>query len=152
LKRLKFARKDVQLISLMIDHHLRPLQLLRDENMSKDSFYRFFRAAGSEAIGVLLLAYGDLGAANGPLADPDRTSLYVSLMDQMFRYYRDEYYPAVNTPELLNGRDLMAHLQMNPGPLLGRLLKEIREAQLSGKLQTREDALSFSREWLKTNS
>jgi hypothetical protein len=43
----------------------------------------------------------------------------------------------------------MAFLQMKPGPLMGELLKEIRESQLTGQLRTREDALDFARGWLK---
>ena len=46
----------------------------------------------------------------------------------------------------------MAVLQMKPGPLMGRLLTEIREEQLSGALHSREEALAFAGEWLKKNA
>jgi len=67
----------------------------------------------------------------------------------MIRYYYEEYYPAVNTPELVKGRDLIAVLQMKPGPLMGELLQEIREEQLTGALKSRKEALNFAEEWLK---
>jgi poly(A) polymerase len=149
LKRLKFARKDIQIITTLIEHHLRPLNLFNQEERSQDAFYRFFRATGTEGIGVLLIAYGDVSTARGPLADPSRDSEFFALISEMIRYYFEEYFPSVNTPELLKGRDLMAFLQMKPGPTMGELLKEIRESQLLGKLHTRQEALEFARNWLR---
>jgi len=58
----------------------------------------------------------------------------------------------VNTPELIKGRDLMVLFQMKPGPMMGQVLKEIREAQLSGHLKNREQAIEFAARWLKNNS
>jgi len=43
---------------------------------------------------------------------------------------------------LLRGRDLI-ELGMQPGPAMGALLKEAFEAQLEGKLATREDARAW---------
>ena len=43
----------------------------------------------------------------------------------------------------------MAFLQMKPGPKMGKLLKEIRESQLEGKLRNRQDALEFASNWLR---
>jgi poly(A) polymerase len=149
LKRLKFARKDIQIITTLIEQHLRPLNLFNQEERSEDAFYRFFRATGTEGIGVLLIAYGDIATARGPLTDPARDSEFFGLISEMFRYYFEEYFPSVNTPELLKGRDLMAFLQMKPGPKMGELLKEIRESQLLGRLRNRQEALDFARNWLR---
>jgi poly(A) polymerase len=146
LKRLKFARKDAQIISSMVQHHLRPLNLF---NLVDRDYFRFFRAAGQDAIGLILMAYGDMSSARGPLADTSRMDEYRSLMADLIRYYREVYYPAVNTPELLKGRDLMVLFQMQPGPMMGELLKEIREVQLSGQLRNREQAIEFAAKWLK---
>jgi poly(A) polymerase len=146
LQRLKFSRKDTQFISSLVEHHLRPLNLF---NLEDRDYYRFFRAAGQEAIGIILMAYGDMSAARGPLADPSRMDEYRSLMADLFRFYREEYYPAVNTPELIKGRDLMVLFQMKPGPMMGQLLKDLREAQLSGQLRSREQAVDFASRWLK---
>lgn len=149
LKRMKFARKDSQLISLIIDHHLRPLNLFNQDERSADDYYRFFRSTGVEAIAVLLLGYGDLSAARGLLADPSRDQEFLQMLRDMVTYYYKEYYPAVSTPELIKGRDLIGFLQMKPGPLVGQLLKEIREQQLIGVLRDRDEALDFASKWLK---
>lgn len=152
LKKLKFARKDVQLICLIIEHHLRPLNLFNDEKKDPHDFYKFFRSTGAEAVGVLLISVADLQAARGPLVDPKRISEFLTMVRDMMIYYFREYFPAINTPELVKGRDLMAKLQMKPGPLMGELLKEIREAQYTGDLTNREEAFAFARKWLKNRS
>lgn len=147
LKRLKFANKDMQVISLLINQHLRPLSFFNNQERGSDDFFRFFRTLGREAVGVLLMSYGDLAASRGPLAGANREEEFLKLLQDLVQYYYQEYYPAVHTPELIKGRDLIAVLQMKPGPAMGQILREIRELQLSGTLKTRQQALEFARGW-----
>ncbi len=46
---------------------------------------------------------------------------------------------------LLGGDELMAELNLSPGPLIGRLLETVREAQAAGEISTREEALKLAR-------
>jgi poly(A) polymerase len=149
LKRLKFARKDILLVLSVIEHHLRPLNLYNVEERQEEHLYRFFRAVGQEAIGTLLISYADITAARGPLSDAARDAQFLKLLQELVAYYYNEYYPAISMPELIKGRDLMAKLQVKPGPMMGELLKEIREAQLRGTLSNRNQALDFASHWLK---
>jgi hypothetical protein len=48
-------------------------------------------------------------------------------------------------PHLLDGADLIRELGLAPGPLVGRILREIRAAQVAGKLTTVEEALAYAR-------
>lgn len=152
LKRLKFARKDILVISSVIEHHLRPLNLFNVEDRQEEHMYRFFRAAGQEAIGILLLSYADICSAHGALSPSGRDEEFLKFLRELVAYYYKEYYPAVSMPELIKGRDLMAKLQMKPGPQMGELLKEIREEQLRGLLKNRQDAFAFATTWLKNKN
>ena len=49
---------------------------------------------------------------------------------------------------VLRGDDLMRELGLEPGPLIGRLLEEVRGAQAAGEVQTREEALEWARQAL----
>lgn len=49
-------------------------------------------------------------------------------------------------PPLLKGSDLIAALGAPPGPEIGRLLREVRLAQLLGAVNDRDDALAFARQ------
>jgi hypothetical protein len=55
-------------------------------------------------------------------------------------------------PRLLDGNEVMNEFSLNPGPRVGEILEAIREAQATGKVETREEALSFAREWIKENA
>lgn len=56
----------------------------------------------------------------------------------------EELPPAdISPPRLLTGHDFIA-LGVSPGPHLGSLLEALREAQLNGQIQTREEALSLA--------
>jgi poly(A) polymerase len=99
-----------------------------------------------------LISYGDLTAAQGTLSLPPRDADFLRFLQEVVAYYYNEYYPAISTPELIKGRDLMAKLQMKPGPLMGEVLKEIREAQLRGALKNRQQALAFASRWLKNKN
>ena len=47
---------------------------------------------------------------------------------------------------LVDGRQLMAHLGLKPGPEVGRLLQLIEEAQAVGEIVTAEEALALVKE------
>ena len=46
-------------------------------------------------------------------------------------------------PPLLSGHDLIEALQIKPGPEIGRLLRLLEEAQATGQVSTREQAIEF---------
>ena len=48
-------------------------------------------------------------------------------------------------PRLLTGRDLIA-AGYQPGPEFGRILNAVEDAQLEGRVRTREEALEFARQ------
>ncbi len=46
---------------------------------------------------------------------------------------------------LLRGDDLIRDLGLAPGPVIGQLLEQVREARSSGEISTREEALALAR-------
>jgi poly(A) polymerase len=54
--------------------------------------------------------------------------------------------PAIRPP-LLTGKDLI-ELGMKPGPVMGRLLAEIREKQLADELKNPREAKAWAKKWL----
>ena len=51
-------------------------------------------------------------------------------------------------PKLVDGHDLINIFGMSPGPELGQLLEAVREAQASGEIATRDEALAYVRDHL----
>jgi hypothetical protein len=56
---------------------------------------------------------------------------------------------AAPPPRLITGHDLMDALGLTPGPLVGRLLEAVQEAQAAGEVTTREQALALARQELE---
>lgn len=56
---------------------------------------------------------------------------------------RFEQESLVAPPKLIDGHDIINIFGMSPGPKIGELLEAVREAQASGELTNREEALSY---------
>jgi len=63
-------------------------------------------------------------------------------------YQRFQEESVVAPQKLVDGHDLINIFGLNPGPRIGQLLEAVREAQASGELATREEALAYIRSQL----
>ena len=57
----------------------------------------------------------------------------------------------LNPPRLLSGDDLIG-AGISPGPAFGRVLFSVYDAQLEGRIQTKEEALVLARKALNLDS
>jgi len=60
-----------------------------------------------------------------------------------------EYVKKLSLPKLISGYDVMKIFNIPEGPLVGKILKLVEEAQLLGKVQSREEALKLIKKYLK---
>jgi putative nucleotidyltransferase with HDIG domain len=145
LERLRFTAREVRLVELLIEDHLRPGQLSNGRELpSKRALYRFFRDLGEAAPDLLLLNLADHAAARGPLMPPDDWAGHVAYVHWILEQRRTDE-ALVRPPRLVTGNDLMAELSLPPGPLIGRLLEAVREAEAVGRIKTRHDAVKLAR-------
>jgi tRNA nucleotidyltransferase/poly(A) polymerase len=144
LRRLRFSKAEVRLASTVIRHHSRPLQLAGQESVSARAVYRFFRDTGEAGVDVLLHALADHQAKGSLSAGDDTWSCLVSLTARMLADYYERPREKVDPPLLLDGNDLMREFGLSPGPQIGELLELVREAQVSGEVQTHQEALSLA--------
>ncbi len=147
-KRLRLSRMDQHMLWNLVKYHMWPLHLYKAASMGRMSdraVIRFFRRLGSQAPAVLLLSLADATAKSGQ--DPSKEHIgpferfIVSLLDV---YYRKDA-AGIRLRPLLNGRDIIEHLGLPEGPMIGRLLEAVHEARVSGKVQNRTEALEFVR-------
>lgn len=145
MERLRFTTREMRLAELLIRDHLRPGQLASGRNLpTRRALYRFFRDLDEAAPDLLLLNLADHAAARGPGMPDEAWAGHVAYIRWILeRRSQDE--ELVRPARLVTGHDLMNELGLAPGPLLGRLLDEIREAQAVGRVKTREQALRMAR-------
>jgi len=148
-QRMKLSRKSVRIISELTRQHMRIQSLAKAEEVTSRAKYRFFRDLGQEGIEAIFLALSD-GLASKPnrLGRPLGQELPADLRkikevaEELLRYYYEEFSPKPPRP-LLDGKEIMEGLGLPPGEEVGRLLDRLREAEISGKVRTREEALEF---------
>ena len=115
----------------------------QDAMPTSRAIYRYFRDVGDAGIDTLYLSLADHLATRGPELLPDQWEYHTNLVT----YILKEHFKQKKTAplKLINGNDLINVFGMKPGAEMGELLESIREAQASGELTTRDEALEFVR-------
>ena len=67
------------------------------------------------------------------------------LLTAFFRRHQQIVAP----PPLVTGHELMHHLGLSPGPLVGEMLARLLEEQAEGAIRTKKQALRFAKRLLK---
>ena len=81
-----------------------------------------------------------------PSMDPEEIKSIINLQaGRHTPFSREEIRPA----PLLSGKDILA-LGYPEGPLVGKILRQLEEAQLERKVSTKEEALQFVHDWART--
>ena len=62
----------------------------------------------------------------------------------MVSYFYTEYKRQRRRP-LINGAELIKRFRLQPGPVIGRILRDIDEARGAGELKNKKDAINYVR-------
>ena len=142
MERLRFSNREIQLVTLLIKYHLRPTQMSNEGMPTDRAIYRFFRDTGEAGIDLLYLCLADHLAARAASLDINEWREHCRLTDYVLaKHFTGENLSA--PPKILDGHDIMKIFGLNPGPKIGKLLEELREAQAAGEITTREQAMAY---------
>lgn len=164
LRRLRLSREQIDTAAMIVRQHLRPGHLASGGPLTERAVYRFFRDLGDDAVGLLVVCWGDHSSympeprlkklLKTATADPARSDLsrlpedarktmkHLQLVTFLLRRWC-ELERAPEPERLLDGRDVMKALKIPPGPRVGELLERVREAQAEGEVKDRESALAL---------
>ncbi len=151
---LNLSNDEVERIRTVIKNHMRfhffASRLEGDkQEPSRKAIYRFFRDSGKAGVDLVLLGLADLRGTRGHTLSQETWTASLDVARILLENYWERPQETVAPPRLLNGNDLMSELNLEEGRIVGQLLEAIREAQATGKVETREQALDFAREYLK---
>jgi tRNA nucleotidyltransferase/poly(A) polymerase len=144
-ERLRFASREIAFVSKLVEEHLRPTQLSSGDLPTDRAVYRFFRDLEDAAPACLVLTLADASSAVGPGLRPERWQGHVAYTAYVLHKGLEARRVATIRPRLLTGHDIMAALEIDPGPLVGKLTAAVDEAAGTGEVATREAALSYAR-------
>ncbi len=142
LRRLRMSGDEIELVKTVIAHHLRPI-LLAQNGITDRAVYRFFRDTGDAGVDVALHAWCDQQATYGDGMPPNVDAALQAVIGRLLDRYYHAHATVVAPPPLLNGRDVMDALHLPPGPRVGEILEALREAQATGQVRSRAEALDF---------
>ena len=127
-RRLRFSNHEAEQISALIANHMRFADVKR---MKESTLKRFLRLPHFEQ--HLELHRLDCISAHGDL------SLYDFTREKLASMPAEQIRPA----PLVTGNDLIS-AGYKPGPSFKEILSALEDAQLEGRLQTKEEALKFA--------
>ncbi len=140
---LKISTRERRVLEDLVRFHLRPGYLSNFRRPSDRAVFRFLRDTGEEAAAVLLLSLADQRATRGPMtsqADQRHHEKVVRLV--LGRYFEKKKEKPFQ--RLINGHDLIKELGLTPSPLFAKLLKEVEEQQVLGKVTSRREAVALA--------
>ena len=145
LRTLAFSNRAAKQVETAVANHMRPLQLAQTgKRPSRRAIYRYYRAAQETGLDVCLLSLADHLATFDGTGDETQWQNLITVVNELFRHYFEQYEETVAPEPLINGRDLIQTLKITAGPEIGRILRLVQEAQAAGELTTREEALEFA--------
>jgi len=145
---LRLSNEEIARLTTIIRHHMRPLWLYNNGPLSKRAVHRFWRDTDRAGVDVCLLAMADYLATYGLALDTREWARYLDHIRRLLEGFFDRYDTEVAPPALVTGRDLLHHLNLEPGPLVGDLIEQITEAQVEGHIANKEEALDWARRLL----
>jgi len=127
MDRLRFSREEREIIGSLIHHHMRFMNV---HLMRPNRLKRFLRMDNFHL--HLALHRLDCLGSHGMLEN------YEFCLTKLKELSQEDLRP----PPLITGYDLIA-LGYKPGPLFGRILRAVEDAQLNGEIKSPEEARNF---------
>ena len=137
-QRLFLSREERERLKKIIFFHLRPFQIAADD--TEKAIFRFVREVGRERKDLFILARADMTSKNPKKIEEGLLHLQ-RLEDRMKEVNKKRR--AAKFSLSLNGNEIMAILNIKPGPKVGKIKKELEEAVIEGKVPNRKRALRY---------
>ena len=143
LKKLHFSNKQIQYISSMIKYHIYPSHVMTSPQITEKIMMRYVRKMDVNSIDNIILAQADRLSARGPEITDDIVERNINSLNMLIKFYLETRETLKPLPKLLSGDDVMKILDIKPSRKLGEIMSALHEAQISGYVMTKEQAVEF---------
>ena len=148
-RRFKFSSDAVQALSTLVLRHMRPGGIAHMPQVSDRTRFRFFRDLGDLAVPMLLVSLADRYTYLTPEERGTKQDLHERSTKELLRWhYQKEAERPAPKPKLINGHILIERLGLEPGPLIGEMLRDLEEDIGVGEVSSTEEAVEAARRWL----
>lgn len=142
LRRLKFSNEVADKVVKLVKLHLRP-HFYRDEVWTDSAVRRYIRDGGE-----VLPLLNQLVTADCTTLNPKIAAAAVAKQKDLEARIEAvlEHEDLMAMRPMLDGHQVMETFDIEPGPLVGKILKGLLSAQIDGDLETEEQAWTLARE------
>jgi poly(A) polymerase len=149
-RQLALSNDEILRLETIIRNHMRIMfhaNRLEKEGKppSHRAVYRFFRDTGEAGVDVVLLALADFRATYQHTLVQEHWAACLEVCRTLLEAWWEKREQRIDPPALLDGDDLMREFGLPPGPQIGKLLEVLREAQATGEVTSRAQALALAR-------
>ena len=149
-RQLRLSNPEIQRLETIVHHHMRPLLLAQDKRPpTRRATFRFFRDTGEGGVDICLLSLADTLGTYGSSLPQQVWVDQIAVVRKLLEAWWEQRETQVSPEPLLKGGQLIEALDLKPGPQVGRLYQYLLEAQASGEIKTRAQALELARRWLE---
>ena len=138
---LKLGKKDIETAAFLVNHHMRPSTLTRNNTVTKKAALKLFRDIGDNTPDLLILSMADWHSYKKL---KNSSSKELKSQEKSVRELLKYYYELRNSeplPKIIDGNIIMKKFNLKPGPWIGELLNFAAEAQQESKISNTDEAL-----------
>lgn len=144
LEKLRFSSSESKSIIRLIENHMRIFLISNNESTEK-AVRRIIYKLGDLTPSLIVLTLCDMYGSSGG-NENDSTVMVRKRCDDVLRGYKA--WRKKPLPRLITGNDLIK-LGFEEGPIIGKILNDIREKQINGEMTLSEEALGYARNQLE---
>lgn len=144
-ERLRLSCNELHFLQKIVKNHMRPGVILQ-QGISDKRLFRYYSETGRDGVAIALLSLADRMSAQGDLSEKDLEEFSAGIYSIIDEFYQQQRKP--KRAPLLTGADLIKELQLKPGPRFKELLEALAEAQYTGEITNREQALAMVKKLL----
>ncbi len=143
LKRLKFSKKHAAYIQKIIKNHIYPAGVVTSDEAGEKAYLRFYRKMGNEVIDLIAIAYADRMSALGPDVTQEIVEKNINGLNRLLDGYLKSKNELKPLPKLIDGNEIMQILNIPASRKLGKIIEQLKEAQISSEVITKQDAINY---------
>jgi len=140
-KELKFSKKEIDYISMIIGNHMWIHLLSTQEILTERAKRRIIFRLGEDIMGLILFSFADAEASNGRT-----TEKVIYTGNEILKYY---FHKKKDIRQIIMGKDLIKYLGLTPGPYFGEILKMVQTAYEEGDIRTKKEAVELAKRIVK---
>ena len=143
LREMKFSKKQIDYVSSMIKNHIYPSNVIVAPDLSEKVMMRYLRKMGENVVDNIILAKADRLSARGEDITEAMVKENLDGLDKLLNFYFDKKDSMKPLPKFLDGLEILKIKNIKQGPILGEIIDALKEAQISGEVNTKDDAVEF---------